>query len=39
MKFPSRLGKCFQRRDKRAEGLPYKLVITAYLKGAKGLFG
>lgn len=39
MKFPSRLGKCFQSRDKGAEGLPYKLVITAWLNGAKGLFG
>lgn len=39
MKFPSGLGKCFQSLDKGAEGLPYKLVITACLNGAKGLFG
>lgn len=38
MKFPSTTGKCIQSRDKRAEGLPYKLVITACLNEAKGLF-
>lgn len=39
MKYPSRVGKCLQSRDKGAEGSPYKLVITVCINGAKGLAG
>lgn len=36
IKFPSTLGKCYQSSDKRAKGLPYKLVITACLNWLRG---